>query len=126
MKLKRTMIKRELEILEILKSVDRIDSEPVDLLKFLSNDSALALHGITDSDRDLIQSIKKNIQLLADFFDMNNLPWFSYDEGVFPVYANVFGVHTGEITVNWDSNYSIDHHLETLHDAMILSPKSIV
>ena len=112
---------REIEILEILKSIERIDSEPKDFLTFLSDDEALALHGITDSDKDLIDSIHQKVQLFVDFFDMNNLPWFSYDEGVFPVYANVYGVHTGEITVDWDPNKTIDDHLESLHDAMIFS-----
>ena len=125
MKTERIMTNREIEILEILKSIDTINSDVGTLLSFLSNKSEMKKHGITDLDKDLVEDISKNMKLLVDFFDMRHIPWFSYDDGVFPVYATVYGLHTDDITVNWDSNYSVDEHIETLHDAMILNPKSI-
>lgn len=120
MQLNRPMTKREIEILDILRQVDKLGSDGTNLLEFLSNDLSLAKHGITDKDKDLVKNIYRNIELYVRFFDMNNLPWFSYDDGVFSVYATVYGIHTNDICLNWDSRYSIDEHLETLHDALIL------
>ena len=119
MQLQRNMCQQELQILEKLSILDRFDSDVQDLLDFLKDHHAMAVYGITNINQELIDSIYKNIQVMQSFFNMSNLPWFSYDDGVFSAWVTVYGVHTKDITVNWDSRYTIDEHLETLYDAMI-------
>ena len=119
MQLLRNMCQQELQILEKLSILYRFDSEVQDLLDFLKDHHAMAFYGITNINQELIDSIYKNIQVMQSFFNMSNLPWFSYDDGVFSAWVTVYGVHTKDITVNWDSRYTIDEHLETLYDAMI-------